>query len=80
MDNGKIKKVNTRQRGKSWSYYFDTAKIDGKRKKIEKGGFDSEENAYLAGVKAYDEYNTSGDVFRATELSLVLVVPGFRNG
>ena len=25
-----------RKRGKSWSYYFDTAKINGERKKIEK--------------------------------------------
>ena len=28
-----------RKRGKTWSYYFDTAKINGERKKIEKGGF-----------------------------------------
>ena len=26
-----------RKRGKTWSYYFDTAKINGERKKIEKG-------------------------------------------
>ena len=28
-----------RKRGKTWSYYFDTAKINGERKKIRKGGF-----------------------------------------
>ena len=28
-----------RKRGKTWSYYFDTAKINGERNKIEKGGF-----------------------------------------
>ena len=28
-----------RKRGTTWSYYFDLGKIDGKRKKKEKGGF-----------------------------------------
>lgn len=29
----------TRKRGNTWSYYFDMAKIDGKRNRKEKGGF-----------------------------------------
>ena len=29
-------KGGTRKRGKTWSYYFDTAQVGGKRKKIEK--------------------------------------------
>ena len=32
-------KGGTRKRGKTWSYYFDTAQVGGKRKKIEKGGW-----------------------------------------
>ena len=36
------KKVNTRQRGNTFSYYFSLGKVAGKYKKIEKGGFDTE--------------------------------------
>lgn len=32
----------TRKRGKTWSYYFDLGKIDGKRQKKEKGGFSTD--------------------------------------
>ena len=34
-----------RKRGKTWSYYFDTAKINGERNKIEKGGFRTQKEA-----------------------------------
>ena len=33
--NDKIMKGGTRKRGKTWSYYFDLGKIDGKRQKKE---------------------------------------------
>ena len=32
-------KGGVRQRGLTWSYYFDLGIVDGKRKKKEKGGF-----------------------------------------
>ena len=46
-----------RKRGKSWSYYFDTAKINGERKKIEKGGFRTQKEALEARTAAIAEYN-----------------------
>lgn len=65
-----VKKVRTRQRGKSWSYAFEGAKINGKRKAIEKGGFATEEEAYNAGLAAYAEYNAAGSVFSNSDMSL----------
>ena len=41
-------KGGTRKRGKTWSYYFDTAQVGGKRKKIEKGGFRTKKEAEAA--------------------------------
>ena len=41
-------KGGTRKRGKTWSYYFDTAQVGGKRKKIEKGGFRTKKEAETA--------------------------------
>ena len=41
-----------RKRGKTWSYYFDTAKINGERKKIEKGGFRTQKEALDARAAA----------------------------
>ena len=38
-----------RKRGKTWSYYFDTAKINGERNKIEKGGFKTQKEAKMQG-------------------------------
>ena len=40
------KKVNIRQRGNTYSYYFSLGKVAGKYKKVEKGGFETEEEAY----------------------------------
>lgn len=44
-----------RKRGKTWSYYFDTAKINGERKKIEKGGFHTQKAALDARAAAIAE-------------------------
>ncbi len=53
----KIKKIRTRKRGKSYSYIFEAGKKpDGKRNVIEKGGFDTEEKAYNAGIEALNAY------------------------
>lgn len=53
----KAAQVRTRKRGKTWSYIFEAGrKDDGKRKVVEKGGFDSKQAAYDAGVSAYTDW------------------------
>lgn len=44
-----------RKRGTTWSYYFDLGKIDGKRKKKEKGGFRTKKEAEQALTAAMNE-------------------------
>lgn len=63
-------KGGTRKRGKSWSFYFDTATIGGKIKKIEKGGFRTKKEAETALTKALAEYDNSGQVFTPSEISV----------
>lgn len=48
--------VRTRKRGKTYSYSFEIGQIDGKRKRVEKGGFLSKEDAYNAGVAAFADW------------------------
>ena len=48
--------VRVRKRGKTFSYIFEAGKIDGKRKVIEKGGFQTKSEAYKAGVEAYNDF------------------------
>ena len=58
----KIKKIRTRKRGRSYSYIFEAGKkSDGKRNVVEKGGFDTEEKAYNAGIEALNAY-LHGDI------------------
>ena len=59
-----------RKRGKTWSYYFDTAKVDGSRNKIEKGGFRTQKEALEARAKAISEYNNVGRTFSPKEISV----------
>ena len=59
-----------RKRGNKWSYYFDTAKIDGKRKKIEKCGFRTQKEALDASTAAMAEYNNTGRTFQPKEISV----------
>ena len=49
-------KVGTRKRGDRWQYYFEGAKVNGKRKQIVKSGFRTKKEAYTEGVKALAEY------------------------
>ena len=63
-------KGGTRKRGKTWSYYFDTAQVGGKRKKIEKGGFRTKKEAETALAKAIAEYESSGQVFQPSTISV----------
>ena len=59
-----------RKRGKTWSYYFDTAKINGERKKIEKGGFRTQKEALEARAAAIAEYKNVGRVFSPKQISV----------
>lgn len=59
-----------RKRGSTWSYYFDLGKIDGKRKKKEKGGFRTKKEAEQALAAAITEYNYAGIVFEPSEITV----------
>lgn len=52
--------VNARKRGNKWQYYFEGAKVDGKRQRFCKSGFETKKDALLAGTKALSEYNNCG--------------------
>lgn len=60
----------TRKRNETWSYYFDLGKVDGKRKKKEKGGFKTKKEAEMALRKAMLEYENSGLSFEPSEISV----------
>ena len=60
----------TRKRGSTWSYYFDLGKVNGKRKKKEKGGFKTKKEAQLALAAAINEYNNVGQVFEPSEITV----------
>lgn len=59
-----------RKRGKTWSYYFDLGKIDGKRKKKGNGGFRTKKEAEQALTAAMNEYNNAGTVFEPSEITV----------
>lgn len=63
-------KVLTRKRGNWWSYRFEGAAVDGKRQWITQSHFPSQEDAYVAGIAAYQEYQNSGLKLTPTELSV----------
>lgn len=62
--------VTARKRGSTWSYSFEMAQVDGKRKRKEKGGFRTKKEALEAGVKAKAEYDNSGFSFTPSEISV----------
>ena len=62
--------LRTRKRGSTWQYSFEAAPVDGKRRSISKGGFRTKAEALAAGTQALNEYNTSGQAFTPTEISV----------
>ena len=60
--------VNIRKRGKVYQYQFEIAKVEGKRKYISKSGFKTKNEALMAGMKAYEEYNNGG-IKRESQMS-----------
>ena len=61
--------VTIQKRGKYYQYRFEVAKVDGKRKFINKSGFDTKDEAIKAGNIAYTEYLNTGLVFKEKEIS-----------
>lgn len=59
-----------RKKGAKWYYYFDTAKVDGKRQKIERVGGKTKKEAEAALAAAINEYNNAGAVFEPTKISV----------
>lgn len=64
------KKVLTYKRGSLWAFRFEGAKVDGKRQWISRSGFPSEDDAYTAGLAAYNEYQNTGMHVKPTEMSM----------
>ncbi|EET60370.1 site-specific recombinase, phage integrase family [Marvinbryantia formatexigens DSM 14469] len=62
--------VTARKRGKTWEYGFEGAKIAGKRNRITKGGFRTKAEALEAGNKALVQYNSAGQSFSPSEISV----------
>ena len=52
-----------------WEYRFDGAPVRGKRNVFSKGGFATKQEAIAAGVKAQNEYLSTGVVFKETTMS-----------
>lgn len=58
-----------RKKGDTWYYYFDLAKVDGKRKKIERKGGSTKKEALSALRKAISEYEDRGTVKSTNNIS-----------
>lgn len=61
---------SVRKRGNTWSYSFDLGKVDGKRKRKEKGGFKTKTEAQKALREAINEYERCGSVIQESDLTL----------
>ena len=61
--------ISTRKRGSTWEYSFEIASVNGKRKRKSKGGFRTKKECLEAGTKAEAEYDATGDVFEATNIT-----------
>lgn len=64
-----MSQVCVRKRGVGYQYYFEVAKINGKRKQKCKGGFKTKGEAFKAGTIAFNDYLTTGIKFREESIS-----------
>ena len=55
-----------RKRGNTWSYSIEAGKINGKRKRIEKGGFKTKREAESARAKALEEFENGGLIVQSS--------------
>ncbi|MBC5629836.1 site-specific integrase [Clostridium sp. NSJ-6] len=58
-----------RKKGDTWYYYFDLAKVDGKRKKIERKGGSTKKEALTALRNAIAEYENAGTLKNDNDIS-----------
>lgn len=63
-------KGGVRKIGNRWYYYYDGAKVDGKRQKIQRVGGDTKKEAEAALAKALAEFNNAGLVFEPSKISV----------
>ncbi|GAA0733758.1 tyrosine-type recombinase/integrase [Clostridium oceanicum] len=63
-------KGGVRKRGSSWYYYFDVAKVDGKRKKIERKGGNTKREAEKALRSAIKEFENCGSIIDESNISV----------
>ena len=69
-DRNKGKSYNDgRPKQPNWAYRFEVASVRGKRQFIEKCGFSTKNEAVIAGIKAFQQYNTCGSVFEESNMS-----------
>lgn len=61
---------SVRKRGDKWYYSFEAARVDGKRKRIERVGGKTKKEAEAALRKALEEYENTGRHFTPSNLSL----------
>ena len=59
--------INIRKRDNVYQYQFEAIPVNGKRKQITKSGFKTKNEAYIAGMKAYNSY-INGDVAHESEM------------
>ncbi|MEG2342463.1 MAG: site-specific integrase [Bacilli bacterium] len=59
-----------RKRGNTWSYSFDLGKVDGKRKRKEKGGFKTKTEAQKALRETINLYENKGTLITETNITL----------
>lgn len=62
--------VSARKRGKKWYYSFETASIEGNRKRIERVGGDTKTEALRVGRIALTEYENAGQFFEPKNISV----------
>lgn len=62
--------IRTRKRGAKWYYSFEAGIINGKRKQVTKGGFDTEKEAKQAGQKAYEDWKKGNVGIVSQKISL----------
>lgn len=63
-------KVGTRKRGDKWQFYFEGAKVNGKRRQVVKSGFRTKKEAYSEGIKALAEYEGKASKQAPSTMSL----------
>ena len=52
--------INIRKRDSVYQYCFEAGKVNWKRKQITKSGFRTKNEVYIAGQKAYEDYQNGG--------------------